>query len=160
MMTTDLMDKYEDAITMVNVSQFTLYGNKRIFGGEIVPVKTFEDNTKAKALLETDGKGKVLVIDGEGSHGRALMGDNVAAIAIQNGWEGVVIHGCIRDSAEISTMDIGVLALGSTPRRPLKGDAGTTGETVSFAGANFVKGRYIYVDDDGMLLSETALNLD
>lgn len=159
MKTTDLIDKYEDGVTIVDISAYTLFGQKREFHGEIVTVKTIEDNTKAKAMLQTDGTGKVLVIDGEGSRGRALMGDNVAAIAIKNGWNGVVIHGCIRDSVDVQKMDIGVLALGTTPRRSLKNDIGQIGQTLCFSKAEFKQGDFIYVDDDGMLLSKVLIDL-
>jgi len=157
--TTDLMDKYEDALTIANVSSFTSFGKVKMFGGEIVTVRCFEDNTKAKALLETNGSGKVLVVDGGASYGRALMGDNVAAIAIVNQWEGVVINGYIRDSADINGMDIGVLALGATPRRPKKEDGGETGVDLEFADVIFKPGEYIYVDEDGVLLSKEPLQL-
>lgn len=157
MKTTDLMDKYEDALTIVDTSAYQHFGHVREFGGEMVTVKCFEDNTKAKALLQSNGEGKVLVVDGAASRGRALMGDNVAAIAIQNRWSGVVFNGCIRDSADIAAMQLGVLALGATPRRPLKLDGGETGVDLAFAGACFKPGEYIYIDDDGMLLARQAL---
>ena len=154
MKTTDLIDEYEDIFTIVNISTFQRFGSKTEFHGEIVTVKCFEDNTKAKVLLETDGQGKVLVVDGAGSHGRALMGGNVAAIAVDNGWEGVVINGCVRDSHEINPLPIAVVALAATPRRPLKQDTGETGVAVSFAGVTFEPGKFVYVDEDGMLLSD------
>lgn len=159
MKTTDLIDKYEDELVIIDIAGLRHFGKKREFGGEIVTVSCFEDNTKAKALLETDGRGKVLVVDGKGSRGRALMGDNVAAIAISNGWEGVVFHGCIRDSADIADMDIGVLAIGATPRRPLKNNDGEVGVELNFQGATFAPGMFIYVDQDGALLSAQALEL-
>ena len=159
MKTTDLIDKYEDALSLVNISGFTHFGSVAEFHGSIVTVKCFEDNTKAKALLETNGRGKVLVVDGGGSYGRALMGDNVAAIAIGNGWEGVVINGYIRDSEDINAMPLGVLALGATPRRPKKEDSGEINTPLQFAGAEFVPGDYIYVDADGMLLAKQSLAL-
>ena len=159
MKTTDLIDKYEEALAIANVSSFTHFGLKREFHGRVVTVQSREDNTKAKALLESPGQGKVLVIDGAGSYARALMGDNVAAIAINNGWEGVVINGYLRDSADINTMALGVLALGATPRRPKKENAGEIDVNLQFAGVEFVPGHYIYVDDDGLLLSADPLNL-
>jgi regulator of ribonuclease activity A len=159
MKTTDLIDKYEDALSIVNIAAYQHYGTKREFHGKVITIQCFEDNTKAKALLETEGDGGVLVIDGGASYGRALMGDNVAAIAIKNGWEGVIINGYIRDVADINHMPIGVVALGSTPRRPKKNNDGESNITLSFAGAKFVPGTYVYVDDDGMLLSATKLFL-
>lgn len=159
MKTTDLIDKYEDELSIVDASGFRHFGRRREFGGKIVTVQCFEDNTRAKALLEGEGQGKVLVVDGGGSRGRALMGDNVAAIAIENGWEGAVFYGCIRDCADIANMDLGVLALGATPRRPLKNNDGEINTVLQFAGARFTPGDYIYVDEDGVLLSKQALAL-
>lgn len=159
MKTTDLIDKYEDALHIAQVADFHLFGQKREFGGQIVTVKCFEDNTKAKALLETNGVGKVLVIDGGASYGRALMGDNVAAIAMNNQWEGVVINGYIRDSADIKPMNVAVLALGATPRRPKKEDQGEVGIELDFAGVRFVQDHYLYADEDGVVLSKSALEL-
>ncbi len=159
MKTTDLMDKYEDELTIANVATFRWFGQKTEFGGQIVTVRCHEDNTKAKALLETNGRGKVLVVDGGASYGRALMGDNVAAIAMQNQWEGVVINGYIRDSADIMPMQVGVMALGATPRRPKKADGGEVGIPLEFAAVVFRPGEYLYADVDGLLLSTHELHL-
>ncbi len=159
MKTTDLYDAYEDALTLAQVGHYKRYGSQHEFGGEIITVRCFEDNTKAKKLLETDADGRILVIDGGGSYGRALMGDNVAAIAVSNGWAGVVVNGYIRDSVDIDKLPIGVLALGATPRRPLKQDDGNVGEPLHFAGVTFKSGHYLYADEDGLVLSPTALTL-
>lgn len=159
MNTTDLFDKYEDQLIQADVSNFKLYGQRQTFGGEIITVQCFQDNTKAKRLLETPANGRVLVIDGGASYGRALMGDNVAAIAVSNGWAGVVINGYIRDSVEIDSLDLGVIALGATARRPLKNDDGVVGEDVLFAGVTFKTGDFVYGDADGLVLSPTALTL-
>lgn len=159
MRTTDLMDAYEDAIHIAEVANFKRYGRSPEFGGEIVTVRCFEDNTKAKKLLETPSAGRILVVDGGASYGRALMGDNVAAIAVSNGWRGVIFNGYIRDSAEIDALDIGVIALGATPRRPLKGDDGEVGEVLHFAGSAFNPGSFAYADEDGLVLSPTPLSL-
>ncbi len=159
MRTTDLMDEYEDALHICDVSAFKRFGRSQEFGGEIITVRCFEDNTRAKKLLETPAEGRILVVDGGASYGRALMGDNVAAIAVKNGWRGVIINGYIRDSAEINDLDIGVVALGATPRRPLKNDDGSVGEDIHFASSTFVTGAFVYADEDGVLLANKALSL-
>lgn len=159
MKTTDLFDAYEDALTLADVSQFKRFGKQHEFAGEIITVRCFQDNTKAKKLLETPSEGRILVVDGGASYGRALMGDNVAAIAVNNGWKGVIINGYIRDSVDIDKLEIGVVALGATPRRPLKNDDGAVGETLHFAGVSFRPGEYIYADEDGLVLSPKPLTL-
>ena len=159
MRTTDLMDAFEDALHICTIPNFRRYGQSQEFGGEIVTVRCFQDNTKAKKLLETPAQGRILVVDGGASYGRALMGDNVAAIAVSNGWRGIIINGFIRDSAEIDELDIGVIALGATPRRPLKHDDGVVGEILHFADSSFRTGDFVYADEDGLLLSSTALSL-
>ena len=159
MKTTDLMDKYEDELTIAQIGAFRRFGRLREFSGRIVTVKCYEDNTRAKKILESPCDDRVLVVDGGASYGRALMGDNVAAIAISNGWQGVVINGYIRDSADIDQMDIAVIALGATPRRPLKQDHGIDGQPVSFAGVTFMPGHFAYADEDGLVLAQETLSL-
>jgi len=153
MKTADLLDEHDDQLDIVHVPQFKWFGKKNAFYGKIETVHCLEDNSKAKALLSTDGTGKVLVVDGQGSARHALMGDNVARLAVENNWSGVVINGHIRDSAEINTMPVGVLALGTTPRRSRKEDIGTVNTVLYFSGGVFTPGDYIYCDEDGMLLS-------
>ena len=159
MKTTDLYDAYEDELTLAEVGHFKRYGMKQEFGGEIVTVSCFQDNTKAKKLLETPADGRILVIDGKASDERASMGDKVAAIAVSNGWAGVLINGYIRDSVDIDKLEIGVVALGATPRRPLKNNDGVLGEDLHFAGVTFKTSEYIYADEDGIVLSAKPLAL-
>jgi len=159
MKTTDLFDAYEDALALANVAHFKRFGKTHEFGGQIVTVRCYEDNTKAKKLLETPAEGRILVVEGGASYRRALMGDNVAAIAVSNGWKGVIINGYIRDSVDIDELDIGVLSLGATPRRPLKHDDGAVGEDLHFADVTFRTGEYVYADEDGLGLSPTPLTL-
>ncbi|MAK91373.1 MAG: hypothetical protein CMI13_09090, partial [Oleibacter sp.] len=108
--TPDLCDEYPDLVQVVE-PMFTNYGGIESFGGEIVTVKCYEDNSKVKELVEQDGKGKVMVIDGGASMRKALMGDMIAEKAAKNGWEGAIIYGCIRDVDAIMETDLGVQAL-------------------------------------------------
>src|SRR5699024_6395778 len=106
----DLCDEHADKINLLE-PLFKDYGARRTFWGQVVTVRCYEDNSKVRELLATPGAGKVLVVDGGGLIRRALMGDQVAETAVNNGWEGVVIHGAIRDAATISGMDLGVKAV-------------------------------------------------
>jgi regulator of ribonuclease activity A len=110
-----------------------------------------------RSTLETDGKGHVLVIDGGGSMRCAMLGDKLAQLAIDNHWAGVVINGCIRDSAEIGKLPVGVKALGTNPTRPSKEGGGQLDIAVRFGGVLFRPGDFLYADSDGIVLSETQL---
>ncbi|CAL2089755.1 ribonuclease E activity regulator RraA [Tenacibaculum sp. 190524A05c] len=155
--TADLCDDFIDVLQVATPIGFKDYGAKKNFRGEIVTVKCFEKNPLVKQTLNTDGTGKVLVVDGGGSLNCALMGDNLAAMGIKNNWNGVVIFGCIRDSREIATMDIGVKALNTTPRKSIKIPEGEVNVKVSFADIDFTPGHYIYCDEDGIVVSKTKL---
>lgn len=129
------------------------FGGVSTFAGRIETVACFEDNSVVRETIESPGEGRVLVVDGGGSLRCALVGDRVAADALANGWVGLVINGCVRDSAALSDLDIGILALDTHPRRSRKRGEGRRGETVRFAGVEFVPGAWLYADDDGVVVS-------
>ena len=153
--TADLYDDYGDELTVLR-SQFQHYGSRQAFGGTVVTLKVFEDNSWVKALLATPGEGRVLVVDGGESLRYALLGDNLAASAVKNGWSGLVIAGAIRDSAIISTMDLGVYAMGTNPRKTRKQNRGDQDIELEIAGARVRSGMWIWVDADGAVLLERA----
>lgn len=156
--TADLYDRHEGKLKVAQ-PVFKSFGKKKSFGGEIVTVKVFEDNVLVKEMLGKNGKGKTLVVDGGGSLRYALMGDNLAKMAIDKGWEGVIIYGCIRDSADIDGMDVGVKSLNAIPLKSKKGGAGETNVPVTFAGVTFNPGAFVYADEDGIIVSEEKLNV-
>ncbi|MFK8068890.1 MAG: ribonuclease E activity regulator RraA [Gammaproteobacteria bacterium] len=154
--TADLYDEYGDSL-QVAAPLFKNYGAKKIFSGKISTVKCFEDNSFVRSTLEMPGEGKVLVVDGGGSLRCALLGDMLAELGIKNGWSGIVIYGCIRDSAIISEMDIGVKGLNTNPKKSLKKDIGERDIPVNFAGVEFVPDHFLYADEDGFVVSDKAL---
>jgi regulator of ribonuclease activity A len=156
--TTDLSDKYPDLV-QIPEPIFGDFGGVETFSGPIATVKTFEDNTLVRATLETPGAGRVLVVDGGASMRCALLGDNLAQLAIDNGWTGIVVYGCIRDSEPIGGMDVGVKALATHPRKSVKNDYGWTDVPVTFAGVTFTPGHYLYADPDGIVVAPHALTL-
>ena len=163
--TCDLLDANPNAqVCAANIEGKTFYsfGGKDKFCGEIVTVKCFEDNSRVKELLNSDGKdtngeGKVLVVDGGGSMRCALLGDMIAQSAIDNGWAGVVVYGCVRDVDDMAQMDIGVMALGCTPRKSTRRGEGQTDLEISFGDMVLNSGQYIYADNNGMIVNDTAL---
>lgn len=154
--TADLYDEYGDSL-QIPTPMFNNYGGNLMFSGEIVTVKCHEDNSLVRGTLEQAGEGKVLVVDGGGSLRCALLGDMLAELGIKNGWAGVIVYGCIRDSAAIGEMQIGVKALNTNPKKSVKKDIGEHNVPVSFAGVNFIPGQYVYADQDGFVVSEKAL---
>ena len=134
------------------------YGGREQFSGQIVTVKCFEDNSCVKALVATEGQGRVMVVDAGGSMRRACLGDMLAEQASANGWSGLVIYGCIRDVDEVMATDIGVQALGVHPIKTDKKGIGETQVNVTFAGVTFVPGDYLYADNNGIIVSAKALN--
>jgi len=151
MPTADLYDERGEDLQSLAI-QFQSLGGRSQFSGPIRTVKCFEDNALLKSVISTAGGGAVLVVDGGGSLDRALMGDMIAEIAVENGWSGVVINGAIRDRVAIASLNLGVKALGSNPRKSTKTGAGEADVTVEFGGVRFVPGRTIYCDEDGILV--------
>ena len=150
-LTPDLCDEYPDLVQVVE-PMFNNYGLHESFGGEIVTAKCFEDNSKVKELVDTDGKGKVMVVDGGGSMRHALLGDMLAEKAAKNGWEGLIIYGCIRDVDAIMETELGVQALGTNPLKTDKRGLGDVNVTVKFGGVEFVPGQFVYADNNGVIV--------
>jgi regulator of ribonuclease activity A len=137
---------------------FQHYGGRPSFSGQIVTLKVFEDNSLVREALADEGHGKVLVIDGGGSLRCALVGDQLAILAQKNGWEGIVVYGCIRDSEDISHIDLGLRALNTHPLKSIKKGIGDRNVAVSFGGVTFRPGEWIYVDGDGAVVSDQPLS--
>lgn len=156
--TADLCDQFADVLQVAE-EPFGDFGGLISFSGEIETVRAFEDNSLVRECVGRSGEGKVLVVDGGGSTRRAMLGDMLAAKAVENGWAGVIVNGCIRDSSEISEMDLGVKALGTCPMKTEKRGLGDHNVPVRFAGVDFVPGHYVYADEDGIVVSEKALEL-
>ncbi|GAB4176194.1 MAG: ribonuclease E activity regulator RraA [Rhodocyclaceae bacterium] len=132
---------------------FRSFGGHRVFGGPIATLQCFEDNSRVRDLLGTTGEGRVLVIDGGASLRCALVGDRLAQLAADNGWTGILVNGCVRDSRALSGIPIGILALAAHPLRSVKKGLGAAGIPVSFAGVVFAPGEYLYADEDGVIVS-------
>jgi len=133
---------------------FKCYGDKTAFSGRIITIQCFEDNSLVEEVLKTDGSKCVLVIDAGASLNCAMMGDKRASDAIKNNWEGIIINGPIRDSAEINSMNIGIRALGTCPRKSIKKGAGKRDIDVTFSNVKFISGNYLYADEDGVIVLE------
>ena len=156
--TPDLCDEYPNLVQVLE-PMMNNYGGIDAFGGEIVTVKCFEDNSVVKEQVGLPGKGRVIVVDGGGSMRNALLGDMLAEKAAENGWSGLVIYGCIRDVDVIAQTKLGVQAMNTNPRKTDKRGIGDLNVPVTFGGLTFTPGHYVYADNNGVIVSPEKLEM-
>jgi regulator of ribonuclease activity A len=149
--TADLVDDIGPDVRSCDV-QFSQYGGRSQFAGPISTVRCFQDNAMLKSMLSEPGDGGVLVIDGGGSLHTALVGDVIAALGRDSGWAGLIINGAVRDAATLRTLDIGIKALGTNPRKSTKTGVGKRDVLVKLGGVTFTPGDIAYCDDDGIVV--------
>jgi regulator of ribonuclease activity A len=154
--TADLCDEFGPVVHLV-APIFRDYGGLSRFAGAIETVQVSEDNALVAQALETAGQGRVLVVDGGGSLRCALVGGRLAALAHANGWAGLVINGCVRDSAETRQIPVGIRAINTSPMGSGKRGTGQRGAPVSFAGVAFSPGHFLYADEDGIVVADHKL---
>lgn len=159
--TTDLCDAHEarlaDGSLRVLAPVFRHFGKRSAFAGPAATLKVFEDNSLVRDALETPGQGRVLVIDGGGSLRCALVGGNLGLLAEKNGWAGIVVNGCVRDTDELNVCDIGVRALAAHPQKSQKRNVGERDVAVRMPGAVVRPGNWIYADADGVIVADQKL---
>jgi regulator of ribonuclease activity A len=157
--TPDLCDHYGDRVQVAE-PVFRDFGGRATLAGEIETVRVLEDNALVRRIIEGEGRGRVLVVDGQGSRRCALIGGRLAALAAANGWAGLVVNGCVRDVGEIVATPLGVKALAACPLPAAKSGAGERGVPVTFAGITFTPGHRVWGDEDGLVVAATELPLD
>jgi len=154
----DLCDDYGDQVEVFD-PMFANYGGVETFGGLVVTIKCFEDNSLVAEELGEPGEGRVLVVDGGGSMRCALLGDNLAQKAADNGWAGIIVYGCVRDVDILGEIPIGVQALSPHPRRSVKQGVGELNVPVTFGGVTLRPGDHVYADNNGVIKAEQQLSL-
>lgn len=153
--TADLMDAHPASRSCA--TQLRSFGGRASFSGPIRTVRCLDDNALIRRTLEQAATGAVLVVDGGGSLARALVGDNLAGIAAQNGWAGIIVHGAVRDVEELKPIHLGLFALGTNPHRSDRTGTGEVDVAVTFGGVTFAPGAWLYADADGIIVSATEL---
>lgn len=160
--TCDLCDAHEDKLADGSLAVlppvFRVFGKRTAFAGPAATLKVFEDNVLVRATLEMPGQGRVLVVDGGGSLRCALVGGNLGMLAEKNGWAGIVVHGCVRDTDELNACDIGLRALATHPQRSVRKGTGERDLRVAIAGVAVNPGDWIYADVDGVLVARARLH--
>lgn len=149
--TADLVDDIGADVRSCD-TQFRQFGGRSEFAGPIVTVRCFQDNALLKTVLSEPGAGRVLVIDGGGSLHTALVGDVIAELGRAGGWQGLIVNGAVRDAATLRTLDIGIKALGTNPRKSTKTGAGERDVVVDLGGVEFRPGDVAFSDDDGIVV--------
>lgn len=157
--TPDLCDRFADHTHHLQIAEpiFKPFGGANTFWGRVATLKTFEDDVLLRQLLAEPAEGRVLVVDGGGSHRCALFGGELARLACDNGWRGIIVYGCIRDSVEISQLPIGVRALHTHPMPSHTRGIGDRDALITFAGVHFRSGSYLYADEDGIVVADDKL---
>jgi regulator of ribonuclease activity A len=155
--TSDLYDVHEEALESCDLD-LRSYGATTAFHGEIVTFTSHEDNLVLKTIIREPGAGRVIVVDAGGTTRCAMLGDNMAAIAVDNGWAGIIVNGAVRDVDALAQIPLGIKALGSNPRRSRKEGAGERGVVLAFGGARFTPGHTVVADADGIVVLPPALS--
>lgn len=157
--TTDLCDTHPAQVHIAEPIGFKDYGGQKIFGGKIHTLKCYEDHAWVEKILNTDGAGKVLVVDGGGSLRCAITGDRLAGLGVKNHWNGILIYGCVRDSVNLATLNIGIKALNTYPMSCVTNTVWQENIPVHFAGITFRPNEFVYCDEDGIIVSATELKI-
>ena len=155
-LTADICDEFGESV-LILPDMFSSFGGRKIFEGEVFTLKVKNDNSLVRELLNQEGKGRVLFVDGGGSKECALLGGNLALLGRQNNWAGVIVYGLVRDSQELGSIEFGVKALGTNPRRSKKAGQGEKNGTVMVGQIEIKSGYYIFCDHDGIVLLKESL---
>jgi regulator of ribonuclease activity A len=157
--TSALCDIYSDQVDVVE-PMFSNFGGSASFAGQLTTVKCFEDNGIIRSILEEDGDGRILLVDGGGSLRRALIDAELAALAEENDWEGIVVYGCVREVDELEDMSIGIQALASIPVGATSQQIGDIDVPVNFGGVTFLPEDFLYADNTGIIISQESLDTE
>ena len=159
-LTADICDENEDEIDNGSVQVLSIplnmYGRRKHISGQVVTVKACEDNSFVRKILEEDGENRILVVDGGGSRRCALMGGNLAVLAKENGWQGAIIFGCVRDSVELMDTDIGIWAVGTSPVKSKKANVGSINKPIKIENFSIKPGLFCVADSDGVIFLKQA----
>lgn len=157
--TSELCDIYLDQVDVIE-PMFNSYGGRSSFGGQITTVKCFEDNALLRTVLQQPGVGRVLLVDGGGSLRRALIDADIALLATENEWEGLIIYGSVRNVDDLDELEIGIQAIASIPVGADQQGVGDVDIAVNFGGVTFLPEDHIYADNTGVILSPEPLDIE
>lgn len=157
--TSELCELYADQVDVVEPI-FSSFGGVNTFYGKVTTIKCFENNGLIAEVLEENGKGRVLVVDGGGAVRRGLIDAELAQLAADNGWEGIIVYGAVRQIQQLENINLGIHALAPIPVSADENNIGESDIPVNFGGVTFFPEDYIYADLTGIILSQEPLDLE
>ncbi len=155
--TADLCDKYDDKVQVLGPN-FHSYGGIDKFSGKVATCKLKDNNKELIKLLKTKGDGRVCVVDVNAKY-VAVVGDKLMAFAKENNWSGIIVNGYVRDIATTKNIDVGLIALGTCPKKAPIQNSGKSGIDLNFSGVKFVENDYLYADVDGIITAKQPLDM-
>ena len=152
--TADICDSNPDDVQVLDPI-LRSFGGVSMCHGQIVTVKLFEDNKDLVELLrDQDGTGKICVVDVVGNY-CAVVGETLMGYAYHNNWAGIVINGYVRDTHQTRQIPVGLWAKGTYPYKSQKKHKAILNETLEFGSVKFTKDHFLYVDQDGLVVTTT-----
>lgn len=109
------------------------------------------DNQFIHRALDLVQPGDVIVVDGGGYEGRALIGEIMSTLAAARGAAGFVIDGAIRDSGAIARKTFPVFARSAIHLGPYKDGPGAINVPVAVGGMVVAPGDIVVGDEDGVV---------
>ena len=155
--TADLCDKYNDDIQVL-APLFYSYGGVSKFTGKIATCRIIDNNTELIKLLKSEGHARVCVVDVDAKY-VAVVGDKLMGFAKENNWAGIIVNGYVRDIQTTKNIEVGLLALGTCPKKAPNKNHGEVCIDLNFGSVIFKEGDYLYADVDGVITSQELLNI-
>lgn len=156
--TADICDDYTDLVS-VALPGLKSFGGKPRAAGNIHIINIDEENSHVWRVLEQAGNNRILVVNNNAKY-CAVFGDRMATLAVENGWQAIVVNGYVRDTAIIAEMPLGLWALGACPYKCQGKDIIENSAEAEFLGLTFCTGNYVYLDQDGLLLTQNKLDIE
>ncbi len=154
--TADLCDEFS-LKTEVLGPDFKSYGGSVKFKGTAITVKLDKNNKDLAVLLrDKKGEGKVVVVDVDKKY-YAVVGDNLMKFASDNKYAGIIVNGYVRDTVNTKDFNVGLLAIGTCPKKYIPVQEGQINITLNIDGVEINEGDYIYADADGIVITKEEL---
>jgi len=154
-LTADLCDAYDDA--HVIAARFMAVGGIQSCLGPVEIIVTDDDNSLVSSTLKEAGLGRILLVDNSGSRNCAMVGGDLARAAHENGWQGIIVNGAIRDVVELEQVPIAIYALYTCPRKSVKKGLGVRGQATRFINAAVSPDDIAAADADGVIIIPSAV---
>ena len=153
----DICDEHGENIKICDLF-LNSYGKNDQFFGQVETARCEQSNSSVKEWVAQNGSNKVLVIQHTGTEKCSMVGDQIAQMAYDNQWKGIITNGYIRDIEVIKDIPIGVYAKNSYPKKTDKSvGKGEIGSTLEFQNFIVQKDSWAYVDTNGIIFSEKEL---